>query len=235
MALFAIADLHLGFNVDKPMHVFGQHWLHHEKLLEENWRSTVGDADTVLIPGDISWAMRLHEVVADLRFIENLPGRKILLRGNHDYWWPSLSKLQGLCEDNQFFSLRFLKNNGLEVSPDYIICGTRGWLLPGDSEFRQDDQKIYKRELGRLELSLQAADKMRKQDQQMIVCLHFPPFLRDRQPGEMTALMEKFNVDLCVFGHIHGEQGAAVNRFLLGSVEYQLVAADALGFKPLRL
>ncbi len=235
MALFAIADLHLGFTVDKPMHVFGQHWLHHEKLLEAHWRATVCDHDTVLIPGDISWAMRLKEAIADLQFIENLPGQKILLRGNHDYWWPSLSKFQILCDENKFFSLRFLKNNGLEVPPDYIVCGTRGWILPGDSEFKDDDQKIYLRELGRLELSLQAADRIRKQNQRMIVCLHYPPFPRDRRLGDMTAMLEKFGADLCVYGHIHGEQGAEKNRFRLGTVEYQLVAADALGFKPLRL
>lgn len=235
MALYAIADLHLGFAVDKPMHIFGQHWLNHEQLISRQWRETVTEKDTVLIPGDISWAMRLHEVLADLQFINALPGTKILLRGNHDYWWPSMAKLQQLCDEHQFSTLQFLKNNSLRAAPDTLICGTRGWVLPGDTDFRLEDEKIYNRELGRLTLSLQDAAASRTKNDRLIVCLHFPPFPKSREETDMIKLMAQYQVDLCVYGHIHGESPESTTPSRIGGVLCQLTAADALGFKPLRL
>lgn len=235
MNLFALADPHLGLAVDKPMHIFGSHWLNHEELLREKWLETVEPDDVVLMAGDISWAMHLHEVVADLRFLDQLPGEKIMLRGNHDFWWSSMSKLQALCLREGFTSLRFLRNNSMRLKNGDVVCGTRGWVLPGDPEFTADDQKIYQRELGRLDLSLQAAAKMRDADSRLIVGLHYPPFDRECQPSEITDRLSAAGADLCVYGHIHGERARNRLPVTIGTTEYYLTSADAIGFKPLRL
>ena len=235
MNLFALADPHLGLTVDKPMHIFGAHWQNHETLLRENWLDTVGSDDTVLIAGDISWAMHLHEVIADLRFLDQLPGEKILLRGNHDYWWASMNKLQELCEREDFRSLRFLRNNSLLLRNGDVVCGTRGWLLPDDPEFSADDLKIYQREIGRLDLSLQAASKIRREGSRLIACLHYPPFNREYQPNEITDRLSAAGADLCVYGHIHGERARSRPPVVIGPTKYYLTSADAIAFKPLRL
>ena len=235
MTLFAIADPHLGFGVDKPMYIFGSRWTNHERRLEENWLTSVGPDDTVLIPGDISWAMQLQDALPDLRFLNRLPGRKILSKGNHDYWWSSLSKLEKLCRAEGLDSFIFLRNNSLLVPPDRIICGTRGWILPDDPEFGQADEKIYLREAGRLRLSLESAAPLRQPDRKLVACLHFPPFGRECRPTLFTDLLNEFAVDSCVFGHIHG--GTVYDDLAgpPGTVAYSLVSADYLGFKPLRL
>lgn len=235
MALFALADPHLGFGVNKPMNIFGSHWHDHEARLEANWRQSVGPDDTVVIPGDISWAMNLESALPDLQFIDRLPGQKILSRGNHDYWWTSLAKIERFCSDKGLGSLIFLRNNGILVPPDRIVCGTRGWLLPDDPDFRRDDEKIYLREAGRLRLSLEAAAPLRQAGRELVVCLHFPPFGRDCKPTLFTDLLDEFAVDQCVYGHIHSNNGFDSLPGPPGSVRYRLAAADYLGFKPLRL
>lgn len=235
MTLFAIADPHLGFGVDKPMNIFGSQWQDHEKRLEENWLQTVGPEDTVLIPGDISWAMQLRDALPDLQYLDRLPGRKILSRGNHDYWWTSLVKLEQFCRAEQLTTLSFLRNNGMLIPPDRIVCGTRGWILPGDPDFTRADEKIYLREAGRLRLSLEAAAVYRQPGREMIACLHFPPFGRDCRPTLFTSLLEEFGVDRCIFGHIHGGSGLDYPSGPPGPVSYSLAAADFLSFKPLRL
>ena len=202
MALFALADPHLGFGVNKPMNIFGSRWNDQERRIESNWRQSVGPDDTVIIPGDISWAMQLSDALPDLRFIDSLPGCKILSRGNHDYWWTSLSKIERFCRDQGLNSLIFLRNNGILVPPDHIVCGTRGWILPDDPEFRGDDEKIYLREAGRLRLSLEDAVSLRAEGRELIVCLHFPPFSKDCRQTLFTEILEEYDVDQCVFGHI---------------------------------
>lgn len=235
MALFALADPHLGFGVNKPMNIFGDQWHEHETRLQENWLQTVGPDDTVVIPGDISWAMQLPDVLPDLRFLDSLPGRKILSRGNHDYWWSSLSKIERFCQDNGLLSLQFLRNNGHFVPPSHVVCGTRGWILPDDPAFRRDDEKIYLREAGRLKLSLEAAAPLRQPGRELVVCLHFPPFGKNVRPTLFTQLLETYGADQCVFGHIHSNNGYASLSGPPGQVRYRLAAADYLGFKPLRL
>lgn len=235
MALFALADPHLSFGVNKPMNIFGGHWDDHENRLEANWRQTVTDEDTVVIPGDISWAMTLPEALPDLQFLDRLPGLKILSRGNHDYWWTSLNKIENFCRGNGLTRLSFLRNNGLLVPPGHIVCGTRGWILPDDPDYRRDDEKIYLREAGRLRLSLDAAIPLRQQGRELVVCLHYPPFGKDCRPTLFTELLETYNVDQCVFGHIHANNGFASLAGPPGRVRYRLAAADYLGFKPLRL
>jgi uncharacterized protein len=233
MSLFAIADPHLGFGVDKPMNIFGSRWQDHEARLAENWRLVVGPDDTTLIPGDISWGMQLADALPDLRFLDALPGRKILMRGNHDYWWSSLHKMTQFCQAEQLTSLAFLHNNSLPVAPDKIICGTRGWILPDDPAFSDADAKIYLREAGRLRLSLTAAAALRGFGQELIACFHFPPFGGNGQPTLFTELMQEFSVCRCVYGHIHGFSGSPPAGPAPAS--YILASADYIGFKPLRL
>lgn len=235
MAIFAIADTHLGLEVDKPMDIFGSQWQDHEKYLAENWKNTVQDNDTVVIPGDISWAMHLEEARADLSFLDQLPGRKILIRGNHDYWWSSIAKLEKFCAQENLTSLAFLRNNAFLIEPDTVICGTRGWILPDDPDFAEADEKVYRRELGRLELSLQCAVKLGGKECRLIVCLHYPPYNRERKHSAFTDILGAYHVEHCVYGHIHGELTDPARGIVIEGVRYSLVASDALGFKPLRL
>lgn len=235
MALFAIADPHLGLGVAKPMAIFGNQWHDHDRQLEMNWRSAVADDDTVLIPGDISWGMTLAEALPDLAFLNQLPGRKILSRGNHDYWWSSMAKMERFCRDNNLHTLDFLRNNVWSVAPDWLVCGTRGWIVPGDPDFRSADEKIYLREAGRLRLSLEAAAAQRKNHHRLVVCLHYPPYPRDGSPTLLTDLLEEYQVDHCIFGHIHGLSPDRRDYDRYAPIRCQLVSADHLAFNPLRL
>lgn len=235
MALFAIADPHLGFGVAKPMAIFGSQWHDHDHQLEVNWRKAVTDDDTVLIPGDISWGMTLAEALPDLQFLDRLPGKKILSRGNHDYWWSSLSKMDRFCQENSLHSLVFLRNNGLAVAPDWLICGTRGWIVPDDPDFRAVDEKIYLREAGRLRLSLDAAASIRTSSHKLVVGLHYPPYPRDGSSTLFTKLLEEYHVDRCIFGHIHGLPPDRRDYDRSVPIRCQLVSADHLAFNPLRL
>lgn len=236
MALFVLADPHLANGVDKPMAVFGSHWNNHTERIRENWLLTVAADDTVVLPGDISWALTLEEALPDLEFLHELPGMKILSRGNHDYWWTSLAKLEQLCQTHQLSSLKFMRNNALLIGDSTIICGSRGWILPDDPAFTSDDARIYAREIGRLRLSLQAANAIECPGCEKIAFLHYPPFARDRKPTELTRLLTEYGVSRCCFGHIHAPVPAyQTPEFLLEVVKYTLASADRLSFKPLRL
>ncbi|HBP37934.1 MAG TPA: serine/threonine protein phosphatase [Clostridiales bacterium] len=235
MTLFALADPHLGFGVDKPMDIFGFRWQDHVSRLEENWRQLVADGDTVLIPGDISWAMQLQDALPDLQFIDRLPGRKILSRGNHDYWWSSLAKMEQFCRSEQLTTLSFLRNNGILLEDCRVICGTRGWILPDDPDFSPADRKIFERETGRLRLSLEAAERIREPGDRLLVFLHYPPIGRNRSMNSLTSLMTEHQADLCVYGHVHGEAAGSCYQGTFENVQYRLASADYLGFKPLRL
>ena len=175
MQIYAIADLHLSLTAEKPMDVFGEAWRGHAEKLERNWRETVNEDDLVLIPGDISWAMQLSAALPDLSFIGDLPGKKILLKGNHDYWWSAIGRVRATLPAG----MRALQNDSI-VEAGIGICGSRGWLCPGSSNFSQDDEKIYLRELDRLTLSLQSLPQVETK----IAMLHFPPFSdKDRASG----------------------------------------------------
>lgn len=234
MAIFAISDPHLAIGCEKPMDIFGQRWQDHTMRLEANWQASVSSADTVVIGGDISWAMRLLEALPDLQFLQDLPGKKILLRGNHDYWWTSISKLEHMAESYHLDSISFLRNNAYRVENN-IICGTRGWLLPDDPEFHADDRKIFDRESGRLELTLAAANRIREPGDRLIVFLHYPPLGRNFGENSLTEQLSMQKVDLCVYGHVHGEAARFCFQGCREGVEYRLSSADYLGFKPLRL
>lgn len=235
MALFAIADLHLGFGVSKPMSVFGAHWDNHAQLIATHWQTGITPEDTVLVPGDISWGINLEEALPDLSWLDRLPGRKILIQGNHDYWWTSLAKVEALCQTYDLRSLHFLRNKSIMAPDGVLICGTRGWLLPNDPDFGTADEKIYLREVGRLKLSLEDAARRRTSGQNLIACMHYPPFDRNGAPSLFTELLSAFSVDLCVYGHIHGLDQSAKRPEPSGQVRYSLVAADYLAFRPAKI
>ena len=228
MGLFAIADLHFSFSADKPMDIFGENWKNHSERIIENWRAVVGAGDTVLLPGDLSWGMRMEDAAADLDVIYGLPGRKILLGGNHDYWWKSSSKLEA-----RYPGMRFLKNDS-DVYEDWAICGSRGWLCPNDVQFTEQDRKIYEREQIRLRLSLDAA--MKKGAEQIILMMHYPPMNDKMENSDFTALFLEYPVKKVIYGHLHGGENHA--RGFQGErdgVEYLLSASDYLEFCPMRI
>ena len=234
MAIFTLSDPHLSIGCEKPMDIFGQHWLDHTERLKANWQAIVSPEDTVVIGGDISWAMQLIEALPDLIFLNSLPGRKILMRGNHDYWWTSIRKLEHLTNAHHLDTISFLRNNAYRVE-NSVICGTRGWLLPDDPEFSSSDHKIFDRECGRLQLTLKAAKQVKEPGDRLIVILHYPPIGRNRAPNSLTAQLSEHVVDLCVYGHVHGEAAKYCLQGMYETVDYKLASADYLGFKPLRL
>ncbi len=223
MHVYAIGDLHLsGRPPSKPMELFGEQWRGHQEKIEADWRARVGAEDAVVLCGDLSWAMSLQAAAPDLEWLAGLPGRKVLLRGNHDYWWSSLAKMQAAYGRE----LAFLQNNYLDLGPAYL-CGTRGWLLPSVEGFSQEDAKIYAREGIRLELSLAAA--RRAGEKPVIAALHYPP-LYGSGDSVFSRLLEQYGVSYCVYGHIHG--GGPVSSFEgeRGGVIYKLVSCDTQGF-----
>ena len=229
MRVFAIADPHLSRAEPKPMTIFGETWAGHPGAFFERWRERVCADDLVLIPGDISWAMRLEGALADLYDIAALPGKKVLLRGNHDYWWPSISKLRRALPEGMYA----VQNDALRFG-NVVVAGTRGWTTPGSADFSTQDEKVYQRELERLKLSLDAAkrlsdDKTRTGETKTIVMLHYPPTNLKLEPSGFTDLLLRYAPDALVFGHLHGSTRVIES---LGEINIHFVAADALGFKP---
>jgi len=223
MRLFAIADPHLSRADPKPMSIFGPGWEGHPEAFFEGWRSVVGEDDLVLVPGDLSWAMRLEDALVDLGDIAGLPGRKVILRGNHDYWWPSISKLRRALPEGMYA----LQNDALAID-GVVVAGTRGWICPGGREFTEQDDRIYRRESERLALSLKAAERL--EGTFHVVMLHFPPTNARLEPSVFTALIERAAPDALVFGHVHGDNEGVLKQ--LGGIEVHFVAADAVGFVP---
>ena len=231
MKLFAVADLHMDGGAGKPMDVFGSNWAGHCDRIFGSWRERVGEDDAVLVPGDISWAMRFSDALPDLIAISELPGVKVLLRGNHDYWWSSLTRMRAELPE----SIKLIQNDACDLGPA-VICGSRGWILPSDPDFSADDRKIYERELIRLELSLSAAKRLAEREggsKPIIAMLHFPPMMREGNPTGFSALLEKYSVSHCLYGHLHGSLAWEVGfKGERNGVKYDLVSADALRFEP---
>jgi predicted phosphohydrolase len=226
MAIWAIADLHLSHDRAKPMDIFGPCWENHAEKIAANWRRLVGGDDLVIVAGDISWAMQLSEAAADLNWIASLPGRKLLLRGNHDYWWSSISKVRAALPPG----MAALQNDHY-VFEDWAICGSRGWICPGEEGFDSEhDEKIYRREIGRLELSLESARLAGRE--RIVAALHYPPFNRQGSPSGFTELLERYGVSYCVYGHIHDEGRDRLFQGERGGVNYIFVAADGVDFTP---
>ena len=225
MPLFAIGDLHLSLGEDKPMDVFSG-WNDYIERLEENWRRLVTDNDTVVIAGDISWAMKLEDAVTDFRFIDRLPGKKIFLKGNHDYWWGTKSKIEKLLADNELNTISILFNNAY-VCGDYAVCGTRGWFLENDTP---EDIKVLNREVGRLKTSIEAALGT---GMEPVVFLHYPPYYRGIACKEIMDVLVGYGVKKCYYGHIHGRQNFRL-AFEGGykGIEFKLISCDRVGFTP---
>ncbi|MBR0130458.1 MAG: metallophosphoesterase [Firmicutes bacterium] len=230
-SLYAIADLHLATDPsieDKSMDMFGGVWVGHAQRLRDIWLRIIEPEDVVFIPGDISWALKLEEAKADLAWLDSLPGTKVLLRGNHDLWWSSMKKMRGLFE-----SVLFIQNDAVGFE-NYVLCGSRGWICPGDPDFTEStDRKIYERELLRMRMTLSAAAACGKP---IIAATHFPPMNKDREPSGFTELYREFGVKTAVYGHLHGESAiASAFEGVKDGTDYRLVSLDRLHAAPLRL
>lgn len=227
MALYAIADLHLSLGSNKPMDDFPG-WHRYVERLSAQWMETVTDMDTVVIAGDISWGMSLKEAIADFRFLQELPGRKLLLKGNHDYWWETRRKMDNFFEENGLSTLTVVHNDCVDLGDGRAVCGTRGWFYDAEADA---DKKILMREIGRLEMSVLAA---RERELEPIVFLHYPPYYAGTVCTEMMEALKKLGVTRCYYGHIHGRTAIlkAFNGTYQG-VRMQLISGDCLQFAPL--
>ncbi len=225
MSLFAIADLHLSLGEDKPMDIFAG-WSDYVTRLKENWNKLITENDTVVIGGDISWAMKLEETYTDFKFIDDLTGKKIFLKGNHDYWWGTKRKMENFLVGNGLNSISILFNNAYTVD-DFAVCGTRGWFLENESE---NDIKVLNREVGRLTASIEDALKTGKQP---IVFLHYPPVFNNTKCDEIFNVLLKYDIKKCYYGHIHGKKNmrSAVEGMFEG-IEFKLISCDRLSFMP---
>lgn len=231
MALYVIADLHLSEGADKPMDVFGEAWANHKERLEQAWRETVTDDDTVVIPGDISWGMRFDNTEKDLLFIHSLPGRKIIGKGNHDYWWNTLTKLNAFKARLGADSIDFLFNNAY-LADGKVICGTRGWFT--DTSYGPEDEKIVLREAGRLRRSLKEGRRLAVNGEELLVFLHYPPAFGGVRCQPIAELLWEFDIKRCYYGHLHGISSQLTEKSC-GKTDLFLIAADALAFTPLHI
>lgn len=229
MSIYVIGDLHLSFNTNKPMDIFGENWVGHEEKIRKDWINKVNNDDLVVLPGDFSWSTYLQETNKDFEYLNNLPGKKILLKGNHDYWWTTLTSMKRYLLENNFDTIDFLYNNSFEYG-ECILCGTRGWSLTDE----ENEGKLINRELQRLELSLKDGIKKYGEDKEIIVFMHYPPITNTtilNQEMEFVKLMKKYNVKKCYYGHLHA---ASINDAIQGNVEgidFKLISADNLDFK----
>lgn len=224
MSLYAIADLHLSLSVDKPMNIFPG-WDNHVERLEKNWQNTVSADDTVVIPGDISWAINFDGAKADFDFINRLNGKKVILKGNHDYWWNSMAKMNRFLEDNGFDTITILHNNHYPYG-EYGICGTRGWIK--DTE-EPADAKVLAREAGRLDASIRSALNDGKKP---IVFLHYPPIYVNDRNREILDVLYKYDIKDCYYGHLHGNAHRFAVCGEVDGINYQLIAGDFVQFCP---
>ena len=230
MRLFAIGDLHLSGGDDKPMDIFGPQWDRHFLRIGENWRRLVSPEDAVLIPGDISWAMQLRDAAQDLAWIGSLPGRKILCKGNHDFWWNSITQVRGTLPAG----MTALQHDAVELET-CVVCGTRGWLIPTQAQaLSPQDEKLYRREAERLKMALDAARRL-SGDKPLVAMLHYPPLYPGDRENAFTRSLEEHGVALTVYGHLHGAGIASGFQGEWRGVRYQLTSCDSIGFAPVEL
>lgn len=228
MAIFAISDLHLSLSCDKPMDIFGKNWTNYSERIEEQWNKSVKEDDLVIIPGDISWATYLDECYEDFNFINNLKGKKIILKGNHDYWWTTLNKMNKYVEENGFSTIKFLQNNSYQYE-NFSICGTRGWSIKASST-NELNSKIFDREKRRLILSLE--DAKQKSDGEIIVAMHYPPVEKENMNIDFIDIMKQYDVKICIYGHLHAQ---SIKNAITGDfcgVDLRLVSCDSIDFSP---
>lgn len=229
MSIYAIADLHLSFSENKPMDIFGENWEKHEQKVRENWLKKVDDDDLVVLPGDFSWAMHLKDAKEDFKFLDNLPGKKVLIKGNHDFWWTTLKSMNAFLEENQFESINFIYNNAINYE-NKIIVGTRGWTI-GETE---NAEKMKKRELRRLENSILFAKENFKPEKEIICALHYPPItknmVKSNEKSDYLELLKKYNIKKCIYGHLHGKAHEEAVEGFIENIELNLVSCDYLNF-----
>ena len=230
MNIYAISDLHLSNTADKPMDIFGGNWEGHFEKIKSDWLEKVQADDIVLISGDISWAMKLSDALVDLQTLADLPGKKVFIRGNHDYWWSGITKLRDQAPNESFY---FLQTDAVKIDR-FVIAGSRGWTCPGSSDYTEQDEKLYKREAERFRLALNDAEKLREDGDELIVMTHFPPFGVKNESTLFTELFEERKVDKAVFGHIHGAAYFPL-KCTRGGVEYILASCDKVAFKLIKI
>ncbi|MEE1187063.1 MAG: metallophosphoesterase [Acutalibacteraceae bacterium] len=224
MSLFTISDLHLSLHSDKSMEVF-EGWQDYVKRIQKNWNAVVGNDDTVVIPGDVSWAMKLEDTKKDFEFLNNLNGKKILVKGNHDYWWDTLTKMKAYLEKENFLTISFLYNNSYSAD-GFALCGTRGWMI----EESGTDSKFIKREAARLKASLESAKQFQKP---IVVFLHYPPVSAEQTCKEIVDVLNEYDVKRVYYGHIHGYSKLRAIEGEHENIKYKLVSCDSIDFTPL--
>lgn len=230
MKVFAISDLHLSGSQPKPMDIFGTHWQDYTERIKTNWINNIYDNDVVVIAGDISWAMKLEDAKQDLDWISSLPGKKIIIRGNHDYWWNSITKIR-----NTSSGIVALQNDAFKLD-NYVFCGCRGWLLPGSKDFSTDDEKIYQRELIRLKIGLDSATRLAENNSEIIVLFHYPPINNDGVADpNVEQLLLQYGVSKVVFGHVHGKHNSNKLCSKINGIHYFLTSCDLLDFCPIQI
>ena len=226
MKIYAISDLHISTNTNKPMDVFGGNWVGYMDKIRADWQEKVEDGDLVLIGGDISWAMDLDDAKKDIETLSDLKGTKIMIKGNHDYWWSGIGKVREILPEN-FFALQ---NDSIRFD-GVVVCGSRCWSVPGSPDFNEQDRKIYLREIERLKLSLSSALKMKQEGDKLVALIHYPPFNVHREPSAFTEIFEQFGVDTVIYGHLHGKTVRADKLVIKNGVKYYLTSCDQVDNK----
>ena len=232
MAIYAISDLHLSFGNNKPMDIFGVNWENHAEKIKEDWLKKVSDNDLVLLPGDFSWAMYLEDTYQDFEYLNSLPGKKLLLKGNHDYWWTTLKKMREYLKKNNFKNIDFIYNNSY-LFEDKIIAGTRGW----QDEDNIESKKILKRENIRLQLSIKDGIEKYGDNKEIIVCMHYPPFNNyEENDVNFISKMKRNNVRTCIYGHLHGETAhKTAKEGKISGIDFKMVSCDYTKFKLIKI
>ena len=230
MNIYAISDLHLSLTSNKPMDVFGGNWEGHFEKIKSDWLEKVKPEDVVLISGDTSWAMKLADALVDLRALADLPGKKVFIRGNHDYWWNGITKLRDSAPDENFI---FLQTDAIKIG-GYVIVGSRGWTCPGSTDYTEQDQKLYLREVERFRLAFLDGERLKEDGDTMVAMIHYPPFNLKDEDSLFTELFERNNVDKVVFGHIHGAAYFPL-KSERNQVEYILTSCDKTAFKLVKI
>ena len=230
MNIFSISDLHLSGLADKPMNIFGAAWENHFEKIKKDWVENVRREDAVLICGDTSWGTDLEEGLFDVRSLSSLPGKKILIRGNHDYWWNGITKIRSAAPDETFF---FLQNDCVKFD-NVVVCGSRGWTCPGSADYTDDDEKIYKREAERFKLCFKEVEKVRESGDKLLVMIHFPPFSLKSRKTYFTEMFDEMKVDKVIFGHIHGS-AFFPQKTTINETEYILTSCDKVDFRLQRI
>ncbi|MEG1751449.1 MAG: metallophosphoesterase [Clostridia bacterium] len=230
MKIFAISDLHLCVSGAKPMEIFGEGWTGYLQKIEEDWLKKVSKDDIVLIAGDLSWAMKDEDAKKDFEYLSRLPGKKIIIRGNHDYWWKSISKVRSMLPENIFA----LQNDAIIID-NVIICGTRGWTIPEGRLATSENKKLFLREVQRLEISLKCAKQLQNNDQKIFCMIHYPPFGSNQKTSELTKLIESYGVHEVVYGHLHGQNSRRTAKVKINKINYHLTSCDFLKNQLLQL